>query len=293
MEVLALFLIIVLIILAIIHWYVTVPLLAFLAYLACILNHTDAFTQPMKHPIRFHVLWWLFMITLTTGIIQREEISWFISDCEREYDKNNDPNPLEDMVLHSSDTPLLQPGNTPSPTKALYGKLKTGMSPLRITWMEEISSPEQFNQIKIDDITLGSPYRYYFDNELYTLEFSIHGDSTNHYNAQVLTRFLARKYGQPHHHTTTDTLYRAYWQFSDKNLLIEAKPDKYHCDFYVYDPALLRQLMDHRLQLERAEQQRLREKKLAEEAREREQLRQEEEARRAEEALNQQLQNNL
>ena len=53
MHVIGLLLIIILIYLAIVHWYITVPLLLFLVYLGYIYIPQ----KPKKHPVRFHTLW--------------------------------------------------------------------------------------------------------------------------------------------------------------------------------------------------------------------------------------------
>lgn len=58
MHVIGLLLIIILIYLAIVHWYITVPLLLFLVYLGYIYIPQ----KPKKHPVRFHTLWWIFML---------------------------------------------------------------------------------------------------------------------------------------------------------------------------------------------------------------------------------------
>ena len=62
MHVLVLLLILFLIYLVIIHWYISVPLVIILSYL----GYTYIPQKPKKNPVRFHTLWWIFMLTVVT-----------------------------------------------------------------------------------------------------------------------------------------------------------------------------------------------------------------------------------
>lgn len=289
MHVIGLLLIIILIYLAIVHWYITVPLLLFLVYLGYIYIPQ----KPKKHPVRFHTLWWIFMLCVVTLICNRENIHDFyrmMNSETRTYQDREDP--LVEHAIAQSDGMLTGIGTQASPSQDLYGGLTIGMSPFQVTWRLTLH-PELDSDFTIDNVRLFPPNRHYFDNRLYGISFGISNDTCKISNARTVVRFLSKKYGEPHHCTSTDTLYQALWQFTDKHILVKCLPNEYTNTLYLFHPIPLLQKIEavHQKELDEEAEEKQREAEIAAIIAERERLK--EEQQRQKELLNQKLQESL
>lgn len=289
MHVLVLLLILFLIYLVIIHWYISVPLVIILTYL----GYTYIPQKPKKNPVRFHTLWWIFMLTVVTLICYRDDIQTFHYKMRLETNDYWDrEDPLVEYAIAQPDGILTGSNTQASPSQELYGGLTIGMSPFQVTW-HFTQHPELDTTFTIHNIKLYSPNRYYFDNRLYGLSFSICNDICKISNARTVAQFLSKKYGEPHICTSSDTLYQALWQFTDKYILVKCLPNDYTGSLYLFHPTMLLQKIEAIHQKELAKEAEEKQRKAEQEAQEAEWQRHWEEQLRQKELLNQKLQESL
>ena len=280
MQVILLFILLVIIILAFIHWYISIPILAFLSYLGNLILCTP---QQLRSPIR-HILWWLFLILLVGGMYHREDIDRFYYNVKSEYWEFSDPI-FDHCLTHKEDLTLLDATSIPHPEE-LYGGLEVGMSPMRAAY-HLMRHEELLHDLKLDSIELYNLKRHYSDNNLYGISFTIAHNGSSENLCQDAILFFSKKYGAPHHAEKTEHHHIAQWKFAEKHIVIIKPHNSYHGDLFIYNPALLQQKIDaHYLEIERQKARILEEKRREEEAERKKQI-------ELEEALKKEEQNNL
>lgn len=282
MQVILLLILIIIIYLAFVHWYISIPILAFLGYIC---NLAMCTPQQRRSPIR-HILWWLFIIPVTVGMYHHKPIERFFIKTKFEYSQWTDP--IFDHCLNNKEN--LAPLDTSSifQPNELYGGLEVGMSPIHavyhFTFHEDLLHPLQLDSIELSDMS-----RHYSDNRLYGIRFRIapsrNCSSENLYHEA--TQFFSNKYGSPHHSEKTDHHHIAQWKFTEKHIVIIKPHKSFSGDLFIYNPALLQQKIDaHYLEIGR-EKARINEnnRRLEEAIRQRE--------KELEEARKKEVQNNL
>lgn len=247
MHVIIFLLILIFIVYAFQHWYISLPILAFLGYLSNLIICTP---QQRRNPIR-HLLWWVFLILFTGCMYHRDDISRFAVITEFEYSEWS-----EDLVLKTAieNDKFLDFHSTSSSLSSneLFGGLQIGMSPLRTSW--HIARHEEIlDAVYLDSISLTSLRRYYSNKKLYAISFDIDSDYGSKDCFVKAIHFFSNKYGAPHHTKNTDKFDIAQWNFAEKHIVINCVPNSYKGTLYIYNPDLLQQKIDSHFQEEARE----------------------------------------
>ena len=238
MQVIGIVILIILLIYAFYHWYISIPILAFFAYL---FNLGVCTPQQRRSPLR-HILWWVFIIVLTGGMYHRENIHNFCNKVIYEYEEY----PKDDILSHalSFNEDLNALALSPSPSaKELYGGLKVGMSPLHVTWHIE-RHPELKHSLSIDSINLWYTNRLYSKNKLYGVSFDIYTKKEGDECFTKATNFFSQKYGKPHQTQADGEHHIAKWKFAEKHIIIICPQNSTRGNLYIYNPDLLRKKIE-------------------------------------------------